>query len=539
MKLKKVSSMILAVTLACTMTVTPVLADEVSDLKQKKQETQNQVSNLQTQLNSLMTKISDLENDLIETGEEISQTEEDLKTAQEEQEQQYAAMKLRIKYMYEEGTGTATVEKVLTSGDISSVLTQAEYSQQVHSYDRDKLEEYVATVQKVEDLKTTLETKMADLQETQTEYDAQKDELNTTITEKSSEIANLDVKIDEAVKKAAEEEAKRKAAEEAAKKQEEQRKDQNSQGGNSSSGDSFGSGTGQPEQPAQPVPPAQKPVNNPITVIKRIMKMGALELVLPAGKGISANEIDKSTLVSGRQLQQGMKMPDGITAENGYSSGILFQQYLMNHLGNYSEPSSAGLAYQMEYIFAGKDNDVDNLKSVATKLLFIREGVNFACLMADNVKRSEAQALATLIASSFLIPPAAAVIESALLLCWAFAESVLDVRELFCGGKIPLVKTAAEWQISLENLPNLMQGLDSMRRNDENGMSYEDYLQVLVLSVNKSKKVMRSMDMIENTIRSNGREHFYMDSCIVALEAFADVKANKKKEFQVIRQYCY
>ena len=100
MKLKKVSSMILAVTLACTMTVTPVLADEVSDLKQKKQETQNQVSDLQTQLNSLMTKISDLENDLIETGEEISQTEEDLKTAQEEQEQQYAAMKLRIKYMY-------------------------------------------------------------------------------------------------------------------------------------------------------------------------------------------------------------------------------------------------------------------------------------------------------------------------------------------------------------------------------------------------------------------------------------------------------
>ena len=228
MKLKKVSSMILAVTLACTMTVTPVLADEVSDLKQKKQETQNQVSNLQTQLNSLMTKISDLENDLIETGEEISQTEEDLKTAQEEQEQQYAAMKLRIKYMYEEGTGTATVEKVLTSGDISSVLTQAEYSQQVHSYDRDKLEEYVATVQKVEDLKTTLETKMADLQETQTEYDAQKDELNTTITEKSSEIANLDVKIDAAVKKAAEEEAKRKAAEAAKKAAEEAAKKNNS-----------------------------------------------------------------------------------------------------------------------------------------------------------------------------------------------------------------------------------------------------------------------------------------------------------------------
>ena len=78
-----------------------------------------------------------------------------------------------------------------------------------------------------------------------------------------------------------------------------------------------------------------------------------------------------------------------------------------------------------------------------------------------------------------------------------------------------------------------------MRRNDEQGMSYKDYLQVLVLTVSKEKKVMRAMDMIENTIREKGRKNFCMDSCIVALEAFADVKANKKKDFQVIRQYCY
>ena len=79
-------------------------------------------------------------------------------------------------------------------------------------------------------------------------------------------------------------------------------------------------------------------------------------------------------------------MPDGVTADSSYTSGVLFQQYLMNHLGNYTDPSKESLAYQMEYIFGGRDNDIDNLKSVASKLLFIREGVNFACLMADNVK---------------------------------------------------------------------------------------------------------------------------------------------------------
>lgn len=234
--------------------------------------------------------------------------------------------------------------------------------------------------------------------------------------------------------------------------------------------------------------PTQPQADNPISIIKRIMKMGILELVLPPGREISTRTVSKDTMVSGRQLQQGMEMPDGVTADSSYTSGVLFQQYLMNHLGNYTDPSKESLAYQMEYVFGGRDNDIDNLKSVASKLLFIREGVNFACLMADNVKRTEAQALAAAIASGFLVPPAAVVIESALLLCWAFAESVLDVRELFAGGKIPLVKTSADWQISLSNLSSLMEGLDSMRKNNEHGLSYEDYLQVLILPVSKERK---------------------------------------------------
>ena len=254
--------------------------------------------------------------------------------------------------------------------------------------------------------------------------------------------------------------------------------------------------------------PTQPQADNPISIIKRIMKMGILELVLPPGREISTRTVSKDTMVSGRQLQQGMEMPDGVTADSSYTSGVLFQQYLMNHLGNYTDPSKESLAYQMEYVFGGRDNDIDNLKSVASKLLFIREGVNFACLMADNVKRTEAQALAAAIASGFLVPPAAVVIESALLLCWAFAESVLDVRELFAGGKIPLVKTSADWQISLSNLSSLMEGLDSMRKNNEHGLSYEDYLQVLILPVSKEKKVMRAMDMIEDAIRKKGRANF-------------------------------
>ena len=65
MKLKKICSVVVAAALTFSLSVTPILADEVSDLKKQKKDTEEQVNSLQTQLNSLMTKISELENDLI------------------------------------------------------------------------------------------------------------------------------------------------------------------------------------------------------------------------------------------------------------------------------------------------------------------------------------------------------------------------------------------------------------------------------------------------------------------------------------------
>ena len=179
------------------------------------------------------------------------------------------------------------------------------------------------------------------------------------------------------------------------------------------------------------------------------------------------------------------------------------------------------------------------MNSIAKNLLLIREGVNFACLMADSTKRAQVEALALTIASAFLIPPAATVIEAALLLCWSFGESILDVRELFDGGRVPLIKSSSDWQLSLENLSGLLSGLDSERKGTSDGVSYEDYLQILLLTESKGTKVTKGMDLIEQTIRDGGRKNFRMDSCITAAEVSVDIKANRKKVFTVTRAYGY
>ena len=280
-------------------------------------------------------------------------------------------------------------------------------------------------------------------------------------------------------------------------------------------------------------------VENPIPAIKRIRKMGILELVLPTGRGCSENRTEISELLSGREKEQGMAM-DITDTDSSYTSQIIYQQYLMKKLGNYLNPSGGDLRYQAEYVLNGKNNDRENLTAVAKKLLLIREGINFSSLAADSVKRSQIQALALAISSGFLVPPAAPVIEGALLLCWSFAESILDVRQLFDGGKVPLIKSGSDWQISLGNLAQLPEGLDSMRRQYSDGLNYEDYLQIMMLSMNKTRKIQRGMDMIELEIRTAaGREEFCLDHCIVALEVSVDVKANKRKTFTTVRQYQY
>lgn len=284
--------------------------------------------------------------------------------------------------------------------------------------------------------------------------------------------------------------------------------------------------------------PPQKVVN-PISIIRRIRKMGILELVIPGNKGVYDGQVQAGTLLSRREKQKGMPMYEPEKTDTSYTSQILFQQYLMEKLGNYSAPGKGALKYQTEYILGGKTGDIENLKSVAGRLLLIREGVNIVHLVSDGTKRAQAAGFASAIASAFLIPPATGVIEAAILLCWAFGESILDVRELFDGGKVPLVKSTADWQLSLENLPELLNGLDSVRRGSEDGMSYEDYLQVLLLGVSREEKITRAMDMIELCVREKGRKNFRMDSCIVAAEISVDVKANKRKVFNVTRAYGY
>lgn len=225
MKKRWMNSAVAIVALSA-MLVTPVSAtsadeykQQAEDLKNQKAATEQEMSSLQTKLTEVMTKISDLEHQLITKGEEITDAQAKLEAAQKKEEEQYEAMKLRIKYMYEDGD-QAVIEKIMASGSFAEIVEQVEYANSIHVYDRDALTDYQDTKNRIAKMKTSLETEMANLEALEVEFQAKQEELDGSLHAKEDEVANLDEQISEAeaaAKKAAEE-AARKAAEEAARK---------------------------------------------------------------------------------------------------------------------------------------------------------------------------------------------------------------------------------------------------------------------------------------------------------------------------------
>ena len=259
---------------------------------------------------------------------------------------------------------------------------------------------------------------------------------------------------------------------------------------------------------------------NPIEVIKVMKELGTLNLVLPNIEAVSKKTIDIGAYASQRTLQQGM----GVIPVSGDTQGavaeFLFQEYMIGKCSSYLSPApSMALEYQLEYLLMGKDSDLENLKGVANRLLLMREAANFLYIMADSSKRAQVSGMAATIATSLGIPLATPVIEIVLMSVWAFGESIIDVRALLRGEKVPLVKNVTSWQLALDNLANLPELLNGELGSQSQGLDYKEYLRILLTLKSGEEKLARAMDVVEMTMQSKrGREEFRLDSCLYSLE---------------------
>ena len=177
--------------------VTPVFAEpenQVETLENQKSEVEAQADSVNSQLVSLLVSYKALQQDIENQQVRIGEVGQDLAVAQENEQKQYEDMKLRIKYMYENGDASFA-EAILTATSYSDLVNKSEYVEKVHGYDRNKLMEYVQTKEEVANLKTELEGEQADMEVMAQEMNSQKTNLESTLTQMRAQIADFDTQL--------------------------------------------------------------------------------------------------------------------------------------------------------------------------------------------------------------------------------------------------------------------------------------------------------------------------------------------------------
>lgn len=253
--------------------------------------------------------------------------------------------------------------------------------------------------------------------------------------------------------------------------------------------------------------------DNPLAFVEGLKQKSLLSLVLLNPETISNRYVKLEALPSHRALKKGAENSGGFKG-GGITERLQFIAYLTEHFPSYTEESKErALFYEAEYLLGGHAGDKENLEAVAKKLLHLRMAVNYTYLLTDSMKQGEAEAMAVGLCSLLTVPAATELVKQALLFAWAYGESILDLRVLFRGKAVAPVKTNETWQLQLASLSKLGTP-DEIKeeREAERGLSYENYISMLLFAEKEETLCMRALDLMELNLGVPA------DDCVTALE---------------------
>lgn len=237
----------------------------------------------------------------------------------------------------------------------------------------------------------------------------------------------------------------------------------------------------------------------------------------------------RSALVNEYIISMFQNYTDYIDSENKGTKDILSEDRLLD--------------YETEYILCGGKSDKDNLCEVITKLSHIREGANLLYLITDSQKKNECFTLAVQIlgyTGNMVLIKAA---QYLIMTLWAYAESIVELRGLYSGESISIIKNAGDWETDINGLINLgrenissgsVQWLKNAGKNRKGtvqpddketdeilSLDYAGYLRILLLMQNGTTRNARVMSAMELVMVALGHNDFRMKDYIYEADGTA------------------
>ncbi len=220
----------------------------------------------------------------------------------------------------------------------------------------------------------------------------------------------------------------------------------------------------------------------------------------------------------------------GFDAAGSISEEIYIDEYIRCFFSEHTDEKNDGSFFrnEMEYILYGDYSDFENYKRAKRTLYLLRSAMNMAYLYSDSAKA--AQTLAT--AQSITPGPFAPLTQVLIIAAWSAAEASNDIKNLEAGNRIPFVKTAATWKVSIESIVNGSFSGAMIENDSTSGFEYERYLELLLLTEKTETKVRRMMDLIQINLKGTERSDFILGNLFCGF--VADVKLQKKSIYSGI-----
>jgi peptidoglycan hydrolase CwlO-like protein len=182
--------------MGCTCTL--VYAEpSTGELVQKTSGLQGELNNLNNELDSLCKEMDSISTEMEKISATMQESQQKMDEAQKKGEEQYEAMKLRIKYMYESGNHSF-IELLCSADNMADFLNKSDFIQDVSEYDRNMLQELLDTQEEIEKQGDAVARQHEELLELKEELRNKRADLESKIASTSSELSQYQAQLERA-----------------------------------------------------------------------------------------------------------------------------------------------------------------------------------------------------------------------------------------------------------------------------------------------------------------------------------------------------
>ena len=234
---------------------------------------------------------------------------------------------------------------------------------------------------------------------------------------------------------------------------------------------------------------------------------------------------DFTSLLQFEQIERLLQMlqnRNGLELVEVVSSSVLFQAYLKEHFNHYllqSNQEDTILRYEMEYLLAGKESDLQNLTQTVLQIIMMRMVLHFSSILTNIEKRELLEQAAVALAGITGMPALKYVAITVLLFIWSLEEALVDMAVLLAGKEVPVYPGVEGGCILFSELLLFSKTMIENKVGqiqDTGGLltDYTDYLHILLFVREQAIVCYRAMDLIQTNLRNSGVENFNIKQCI-------------------------